>query len=48
MTLDAANEKLVRYYTQLGYQALGAPVLMPYGQRVVPMIRHPRLQPAAP
>jgi hypothetical protein len=48
LTLDAANENLARYYTQLGYQALGPPVLMPYGQRVVPMIRHPRLQPAAP
>jgi hypothetical protein len=44
MTLDAANENLARYYTQLGYQPLGPPVLMPYGERVVPMIRHPELQ----
>jgi hypothetical protein len=47
MTLDAVNETLARYYTNLGYQTLGPPVLMAYGQRVVPMIRHPRLQPAS-
>jgi hypothetical protein len=47
MTLDAANETLARYYIQLGYQVLGPPVLMPYGERVVPMIRHPRLESAS-
>jgi hypothetical protein len=47
MTLDAVNETLARYYANLGYQTLGPPVLMPYGQRVVPMIRHPRLHSAS-
>jgi hypothetical protein len=46
MTLDAANETLVRYYAKLGYQPLGPPVLMPYGERVLPMIRHPQLRSA--
>jgi hypothetical protein len=47
MTLDAANQNLARYYAQLGYRPLGPPVLMPYGEHVVPMIRQPCIQSAA-
>ena len=41
LVLDASNEKLVRYYEQFGFRALGPGVQMPDGARHVRMWRPP-------
>lgn len=44
LVLDAANERLVAYYSQFGFEPTGPAVAMPSGEAAVPMARraHPR------
>jgi hypothetical protein len=48
LVLDASNEKLVRYYEQFGFEALGAGVQMTDGARHVRMWRPPITQERGP
>jgi hypothetical protein len=41
LALDASNDRLTEYYSGLGYQAVGAAVEMPYGERMTRMLRRP-------
>ena len=41
LVLDAANERLAAYYSQFGFQPCGEGVLMPWGERVIRMVRRP-------
>lgn len=41
LILDAANESLADYYADLGYLTLTEPVLMPWGEQTVRMMRKP-------
>lgn len=44
LVLDAANERLVAYYSQFGFEPTGSAVVMPSGEAAAPMARraHPR------
>ena len=44
LVLDAANERLASYYSELGFTPSGAPVRMPTDELCVPMVRYPRLE----
>ncbi|HVA44472.1 MAG TPA: hypothetical protein VNF50_13400 [Acidimicrobiales bacterium] len=44
LVLDAANEALAGYYSDLGYMSLSRPVLMPWGERAVRMSRTPTIE----
>lgn len=41
LVLDAANERLASYYSELGFEPTGPAVEMPWGERNVPMARPP-------
>ena len=47
LVLDAANDRLAKYYTSLGFQPAGPPTPMPFGERVTRMVRRPPGRPAA-
>jgi len=47
LVLDAANEVLAGYYSDLGYSRLCQPVLMPWGERAVRMSRTPTMEEGA-
>lgn len=42
LVLDAGNERLARYYAELGFEPTGPAVEMPWGEKNVPMARAPR------
>ena len=44
LVLDAANERLSDYYGRFGFQACGEGVVMPWGERVIRMVRRPSLE----
>ena len=46
LVLDAANDRLVKYYRAFGFRATGQPTPMPYGERVTRMVAAAR-RPAA-
>ena len=39
LTLEAANDRLAAYYQELGFEPIGPPTEMPYGERVTRMVR---------
>lgn len=41
LVLDAANDRLTAYYRDLGFEAIGPAVDMPFGERVTRMVRQP-------
>lgn len=41
LVLDAANDRLTEYYSDLGFQAIGAAAPMPYGECITRMVRRP-------
>jgi hypothetical protein len=45
LALDAANEDLAGYYGRFGFEPLGEPVAMPWGESVVRMGRRSQPQP---
>jgi hypothetical protein len=44
LVLDAANERLADYYSEFGFQPCGEGVVMPWGERVVRMVRRPNVE----
>lgn len=43
LILDAANDRLADYYRQFGFRPCGEAVHMPWGERVVRMVRRPTI-----
>lgn len=43
LALEAGNEQLAAYYAGFGFEPTGPAVVMPWGERNVPMARQPRL-----
>jgi hypothetical protein len=41
LVLDAANTRLALYYRDLGFEPIGSPADMPFGERVTRMVREP-------
>ena len=41
LVLDAANDRLADYYSRFGFQPCGEGVVMPWGERVIRMVRQP-------
>lgn len=41
LTLDASNDRLAAYYQDLGFDPIGLPAAMPFGERVTRLVRPP-------